>query len=149
MERDFRRVGDYETSADLAVSLAISQGWWHLAHARSEQCLSLLEPFDDDEAVHSPHNAIELKLTQASALLALGLGCGAQLRFVKERARGTAHLRPVLTEYIAPLILSRRLADAVESHAGPVVAPAGLDATADALLAARGTTVAGRPIWVD
>lgn len=149
MERDFRRVGDYETSADLAVSLAISQGWWHLAHARPEQCLSLLEPFDDDEAVHSPHNAIELKLTQASALLALGLGCGAQLRFVKERARGTAHLRPVFTEYIAPLILSRRLADAVESHAGPVVAPAGLDATADALLAARGTTVAGRPIWVD
>jgi hypothetical protein len=149
MERDFRRVGDYETSADLAVSLAISQGWWHLAHARPEQCLSLLEPFDDDEAVHSPHNAIELKLTQASALLALGLGCGAQLRFVKERARGTAHLRPVFTEYIAPLILSRRLADAVESHAGAVVAPAGLDATADALLAARGTTVAGRPIWVD
>ena len=149
MERDFRRVGDYETSADLAVSLAISQGWWHLAHARPEQCLRLLEPFDDDEAVHSPHNAIELKLTQASALLALGLGCGAQLRFVKERARGTAHLRPVFTEHIAPLILSRRLADAVESHAGAVVAPAGLDATADALLAARGTTVAGRPIWVD
>jgi tetratricopeptide (TPR) repeat protein len=149
MERDFRRVGDYETSADLAVSLAISQGWWHLAHARPEQALRLLEPFDDDEAVHSPHNAIELKLTQASALIALGLGCGAQLRFVEERARGTAHLRPVFTEYIAPLILSTRLADAVESHAGTVVAPAGLDATADALLTARGTTVAGRPIWVD
>lgn len=149
MERDFRRVGDYETNADLAVSLAISQGWWHLAHARPEQALRLLEPFDHDEAVHSPHNAVELKLTQASALIALGLNCGAQLRFVRERARGTAHLRPVFTEYVAPLILSRRLADVVESLAGPVVAQAGLDATADALLAARGTTVAGRPIWVD
>lgn len=149
MERDFRRVGDYETNADLAASLAISQGWWHLAHGRPEQCLHLLEPFDDDEAVHSPHNAIELKLTQASALLALGLTCGAQLRFVKERARGTAHLRPVFTDYIAPLILSRQLAGVVESLAVPMSTPAGLDATADALLAARGTTVAGRPIWVD
>jgi hypothetical protein len=149
MERDFRRVGDYETNADLALSLAISQGWWHLAHGRPKQCLRLLEPFDDDEAVHSPHNAIELRLTQASALLTLGRACGAQLRFVKERARGTAHLRPVFTEYIAPLILSRRLADVVESLAVPMAAPAGLDATADALLAAQGTTVAGRPIWVD
>ncbi|GAB1508540.1 toll/interleukin-1 receptor domain-containing protein [Actinophytocola sp. KF-1] len=149
MERDFRRVGDYETSADLAVALAISQAWWHLAHGRPDEALRLLEPFDDDEAVHSPHNAVELKFTQASALIGLGLGCAAQMRFVKERARGTAHLRPVFTEYVAPLILSRRLAEAVESHAGPVVAPAGLDATADALLAAQGTTVAGRPIWVD
>lgn len=149
MERDFRRVGDYETSPDLAVSLAISQAWWHLAHARPEQALRLLEPFDEDEAVHSPHNAVELKLTQASALVALGLGAAAQLRFVEERARGTAHLRPVFTEYVAPLILSRQLADAVTSLAGPVVTPADLDATADALLAARGTTVAGRPIWVD
>lgn len=149
MERDFRRVGDYETNADLAVSLALSQGWWHLAHGRPEQALRLLEPFDDDEAVHSPHNTIEVKLTQASALLALGLGCGAQLRFVTERARGTAHLRPVFTEYVAPLILSGQLADVVESLSGPVVTPAGLDDTADALLAARGTTVASRPIWVD
>jgi hypothetical protein len=149
MERDFRRVSDYETNADLALSLAVSQGWWHLAHGRPEQCLRLLEPFDDDGAVHSPHNAIELRLTQASALLTLGLACTAQLRFVKERARGTAHLRPVFTEYIAPLILSRRLADVVGSLAVPMAAPVGLDATADALLAARATTVAGRPIWVD
>jgi tetratricopeptide (TPR) repeat protein len=149
MERDFRRVGDYETNADLAVSLAISQGWWHLAHGRPEQCLRLLEPFDDDEAVHSPHNAVELRLTQASALLTLGLACGAQLRFVAERARGTSHLRPVFTENIAPLILSRQLAHVVAELAGPAVTPAALDATADALLGARGTTVAGRPIWVD
>jgi tetratricopeptide (TPR) repeat protein len=149
VERDFRRVADYETSPDLAAALAISQAWYHLAHGRPERALRLLEPLDDEEAVHSPHNAIELKLTQASALLTLGLGAGQQLRFVEERARGPAHLRPVFTEYVAPLILSRQLADVVESLSAPAVTPGGVDATVDALLAARGTTVAGRPIWVD
>ena len=88
MEHDFRRVGDYETNADLAVSLAISQGWWHLARGRPEQCLRQLEPFNfDDGAPYSPHNAVEFKLTQASALIALGLRCGSQLRFVVRRAQ--------------------------------------------------------------
>jgi hypothetical protein len=155
MARDFRRVGDYETNADLAVSLAISQGWWHLSCARPEHCLRQLEPFDFDEeascvaASYSPHNAIELKLTQASALIALGLSGGSQIRFVAGRARGTAHLRPVFTEYIAPLLLSPRLAAVVEPLGAPMTPSPTLDATADALLAARGTTVAGRPIWVD
>jgi hypothetical protein len=150
MERDFRRVGDYETNADLAVSLAISQGWWHLAQGRPEQCLRQLEPFTfDDDAPYSPHNAVEFKLTQASALLALGLNCGTQLRFVDEHAGGTAHLRPVFTEYVAPLILARELRDVVELFAAPMTHPNTLDATAAALLTARGTTVAGRPIWVD
>lgn len=150
MERDFHRVGDYETNADLAVALAISQGWWHLAHSRPEQCLRLLEPFNfDDEAPYSPHNAVEFKLTQASALIALGLTCVAQRRFVTIHTRGTAHLRPVFTEYIAPLLLARQLRDVVESLAVPMAATPALDTTARALLAARGTTVAGRPIWVD
>lgn len=153
MERDFHRVGDYATNADLAVSLALSQGWWHLAHARPEECLRLLTPFDFDEeadtAAYSPHNAVEFKLTMASALIALGLPHGAQVQFVEERARGNAHLRPVFTEYVAPLLLARELRKTVESFAVPMAAPRGLDATADALVAARGTTVAGRPIWVD
>jgi hypothetical protein len=149
MERDFRRVGDYETNADLAVSLAISQGWWHLAQGRPRDCLQLLEPFEDDDAAHSVHNVVELRLTQASALLALGLSCVAQLRFVEERAGGANHLRPVFTEYVAPLILSRQLAQLVEAFAAPTVSSPLLDDTADALLVARGTTVAGRPIWVD
>jgi tetratricopeptide (TPR) repeat protein len=150
MERDFRRVGDYETTADLGVSLAVSQGWWHLAHGRPEQCLRLLEPFDfDEEAAYSPHSAVELKLTQASALLALGLSCGAQVRFVRERGGGKGHLRPVFTDYVAPLLLARQLREVVEGLAAPAVATPALDDTADALLAARGTTVAGRPIWVD
>jgi hypothetical protein len=153
VERDLRRVGDYATNADLAVSLALSQGWWHLAHGRAEECLRLLTPFDFDEeadtAAYSPHNAVEFKLTMASALIALGLPHAAQLRFVEERARGRAHLRPVFTEYVAPLLLARELGEAVASFAVPVVVPRALDVTADALLAARGTTVAGRPIWVD
>ncbi len=151
MERDFRRVADYETSAELAISLVVSQGWWHLAHARPEQCLRLLEPFDfeDEAAAYSPHNAIEFKLTQASALVALGLTCGAQLRFVAAHTQGTSHLRPVFTEYVAPLILSARLAAVVAPLSQPTVPPPALDDTAAALLAARGTTVAGRPIWVD
>lgn len=150
MERDFRRVGDYETSADLAVSLAVSQGWWHLAQARPEQCLRLLERFDfDDEAAYSPHNALELKLTQASALIALGLPYVAQLRFVKERAQASTYLRPVFTAYIAPLLLACELRDLVESLASPSAVDVELDTTAEALLAARGTTVASRPIWVD
>lgn len=149
MERDFRRVGDYETTADLAVSLAISQGWWHLAQGRPRECLRLLEPFEDDDAAHSVHNAIELRLTQASALIALGLSCVAQLRFLEERAGGVNHLRPVFTEYVAPLILSRQLTRLVEAFGAPTVSSPLLDDTADALVAARGTTVAGRPIWVD
>jgi hypothetical protein len=151
LERDFHRVGDYQGNADLAVSLAISQGWWHLAHVRPEQCLHLLEPFDfaEDEASLSPHNAIELKLTQASALIALGLAYDAQVRFVEERADRGARLRPVFTDYIAPLLLARQLRTLVESLASAPAATPALDATADALLGARGTTVAGRPIWVD
>jgi hypothetical protein len=149
MERDFRRVGDYETNADLAVSLAISQGWWHLARGRPEQCLRQLEPFNfDDDAPYSPHNAVEFKLTQASALIALGLPCGSQLRFVTDQAK-PGQLRPVFTEYVAPLLLARQLREVVEAFAAPIAASSALDATAKALLAARGTTIAGRPIWVD
>lgn len=146
-ERDFRRVGDYETNVDLAVSLAISQGWWHLAHGRPEQCLRQLEPFTfDDEAPYSPHNAVEFTLTQASALIALGLPCGPQLRFV---TGADTTLRPVFTEYVAPLLLAPQLSDVVEPLAAPSVTTSMLDTTARALLSARGSTVAGRPIWVD
>ena len=156
MDRDFRRVGDYETNADMSVSLAISQGWWHLARDRPEQCLSQLDPFDfeaEEPPSYSLHNAIELKLTQASALTALGLSCGAQVRFVASRAQGKAHLRPVFTEYIAPLMLARRLENVIEPIRSRMMStpalPTALDATAAVLLAARGTTVSGRPIWVD
>jgi hypothetical protein len=149
-ERDFHRVGDYGANPDLAVSLAMSQGWWHLANGRPEQCLRELEPFNfDEESPYSPHNAVEFKLTWASALSALGLPCDSQLRHVRNRPSGKAHLRPVFTEYIAPLLLARHLRPDVEALAGPSVASPTLDATAAALLAAPATTVAGRLIWVD
>jgi hypothetical protein len=150
-DRDFDRVSDFETNASLAVSLAIAQGWWHLARGRPEECLRRLEPFNfDDDAPYSPHSAVEYKLTQASALIALGLTCGAQVRYVADNTSGHAHLRPVFTEYIAPLLLARQLRADVEALAGPVpITIPALDATAAALLAARGTTAAGRPVWAD
>jgi hypothetical protein len=149
VERDFRRVGDYETTPDLAVALAISQGWWHLARGRPEQCLRQLERFNfDDDPPYSPHNAIEFKLTQASALIALGLTCTPQLRYVAERQKST-QLRPVFTEYVAPLLLADRLRDAVMPFVGPATRTEALEAAAGVLLAARGTGVTGRTIWVD
>lgn len=151
VERDFRRVADYETNADLSMSLANSQGWWHLAQARPEQCLQSLERFnvDDGASSYSPHNAIEFKLTQAAALLALGLSAAAQLRFVADHAQGTSHLRPAFTEYVAPLLLAGQLAEVVEPMSAPPPPEQALDTTATALLNARPTTVATRPIWVD
>lgn len=111
VDRDFDRVRDHETSADLSVSLAIAHGWWHLAQARPEQCLRRLEPFDFDEEA------------------------------------------PCASEYIAPLLLARRHAGAIEPLASRVTGTraltALLDATAGALLAARGTATPSRPIWVD
>lgn len=149
-DRDFRRLGDYETNAGLAVSLAVAQGWWHLARGRPEECLRQLEPFNfDDDPPHSPPSAIEFKLTQASALIALGLPCVAQTRYVAGNTTGHAHLRPVFTEYIAPLLLARQLRTDVEALAGPAPPTPPLKETATALLAARATTATGRPIWVD
>ena len=56
----------------------------------------------------------------------------ARLRFVR-RLTG---LRPVFTEYVAPAT-------------SPAYHSPELDATAEALLTAHDTTVAGRPVWVD
>lgn len=147
---DLLRAGGYKANTDLAVSLAVAQGWLHLANGRPEQCLRQLEPFNFDEdgdGPYSPHNAVEFKLTQASALIALGLSCGSQLRFIKRQSMA---LRPVFTEYIAPLLLARELREVVEPFASPIGGyPDELDATADALLATKVTPVAGRPVWVD
>ena len=154
MDRDFRSIVGYKTNADLSVSLAISQGWWQLARGHPERCLRELEPFDFDEEapipapMYSPHNAIEFKLTQASALAALGLSCGSQVRFVRQHAQ--VRLRPVFTDFVAPRVLGARFDDVVEQlRDGQEFAPAMLDSTAAALLATRGTNLTGRPIWVD
>lgn len=149
-ERDFHRVGDYEANVDLQVSLAMSQGWWHLAHGRASECLRLLEPFDfERESPYSPHNSVELKLTQASALIALGRSCDPQLSYVDSQTTRKAHLRPVFTDYIASLLLARQLRPVVEALAAPVVTSPTLDATSAAVLAASTTTASGRLIWVD
>ncbi len=154
MDRDFRSIVGYRTNTDLSVSLAICQGWWQLARGRPERCLRELEPYDFDEEapipapMYSPHNAIELKLTQAAALDTLGLSCGSQVRFVRQHAQ--VRLRPVFTDHVAPRVLGARFDDVVEQlRDGQEFAPAMLDSTAAALLATRGTNLTGRPIWVD
>lgn len=154
MDRELRSIVKYRTSADLSVSLAICRGWWHLAAENPERCLRELEPFDFDEEApipaptYSPHNMVEFKLTQASALADIGLGFGSQLRFVRQRNQ--TRLRPVFTDHIAPLLLAPQLAETIESlrTKTPIASPA-LDAAAGAILAARGTPTPMRPIWVD
>ena len=154
MDRDFRSIVEFRTSSDLSVSFAIARGWSHLAHDRPERCLQELMAFDFDEEAripaptYSPHNAIEFKLTQASALAALGLNSGSQLRFVRQH--GQARLRPVFTDFVAPRVLGSRFGDVIDQlRDKPPATPALLAETAGAVLAARGMNVSGRPIWVD
>lgn len=122
---------------------------------RPEQCLRQLDEFDFDEdeaaPTYSPHNVLELKLTQASALTDLGLNCEAQIRFVRRQGhRQRTRLRPVFTEHIAPFVLARKLTPVVATlGARTSSTPAGLDHTTEAVLAAGSRAASGRPIWVD
>ncbi|HEU5473714.1 MAG TPA: toll/interleukin-1 receptor domain-containing protein [Actinophytocola sp.] len=144
----FRRIAEYKTGVEFRVSVAIAHGWWQLLRDRPEECLQLLEPFDfDDEveaSVYSPHIAFELKLTQASALDFLGLSCRPQLDLVRRLTGRWSRtgLRPVFTNQIAPTVLAPQAAALIEplsSAMAPTTALfAELDATATALLAARG-----------
>jgi hypothetical protein len=154
MDREFRSIVKYKANADTSVSLAVVQGWWCLLTGRPERCLRELAPFDFDEEapipapMYSPRTAIELKLVQAAAYTALGLSCGPQLSFVRQHSRN--RLRPVFTEYMAPLVLDEGFDDVLAPlRDRQVVVPGLLDATADSVLAARGVNVSGRPIWVD
>lgn len=154
MDREFRSIVKYKANADLSVSLAIAQGWWHLLTGRPERCLRELAPFDFDEEapipapMYSPRTAIELKVIQAAAYAALGLSWGPQLTFVRQHSRN--RLRPVFTEYMAPLVLDGSFDEVLAPlRDRQVVLPGLLAATADAVLAVRGVNVSGRPIWVD
>jgi hypothetical protein len=154
MDRNFRSIDELRTSADMAASVAICRGWSHLACGRPERCLRELGPFDFDEdaaipaPTYSPRTTLEFKLTQAAALAALGLSCGSQMRFVRQQSHN--RLRSYFTDHIAPLVLGPQFGDVVAPlRDRQVIAPAALDATAAAVLVARGVNVSGRPIWVD
>lgn len=144
----FRRIAEYKTGVDFRVSVAIACGWWQLARGRPEECLQVLEPFDfDDEAEasgYSPHIAFELKLTQASALDSLGLNCRPQVELIRRLAGRLTEtrLRPVFTNQIVPKVLAPQFATLVKPLTSTMVATPALldelDATAGALLAARG-----------
>lgn len=143
----FRRLAEYKAGVDFRVSVAVAHGWWHLARDRPEDCLQLLEPFDfddeDEASAYSPHIAFELKLTQASALDALGLSCRPQvdlIRLLTTRLTGT-RLRPVFTDQIGPMVIAPQFATLIKALSSTMLVTAALlaelDATATALLAAQ------------
>jgi hypothetical protein len=155
MDREFRSISEFRMNSDVSVSLAISRGWWHLAHGHPDRCLRALEPFDFDEdaacaaPAYSPHHAVELKLTQASALIELGMDYASQVRFVARHSAAQARLRRVFTEYVAQLVVAPPLRTVVDGLRAPAVEIDTLDDTAGALLATRSVRGSGRPIWVD
>jgi hypothetical protein len=159
VDEDFRRIAEYKTGVDFPVSLAISRGWWQLARGHPEECLHLLEPYDfedeNESSAYNPHNAFELKLTQASALSVLGLNYRSQIRLVQLLARRYAQtrLRPAFTDHIAPKLLAPQLASIIKPLGSPMLTTpsllAELDATAGTLLAVHGNNLSGRPTWVD
>jgi hypothetical protein len=155
MDRELRSISEFRMNSDVSVSLAIVRGWWHLAHGHPDRCLRALEPFDFDEdaacaaPAYSPHHAVELKLTQASALAELGMNHASQIRFVERQSSARARLRRVFTEYVAPLVVAPLLRTVVDALRVPAVEVDTLDDTAGALLATRGARSSGRPIWVD
>lgn len=144
----FRRLAEYKAGVDFRVSVAIAHGWWHLAFGRPEECLQLLEPFDFDDAAeasaYSPHIALELKLTQASALDSVGLSCRPQVELVRQLTgrRVRMRLRPAFTDHIAPKVLAPQFSTLIKPLSSTMTATtallAELDATSAALLAARG-----------
>jgi hypothetical protein len=138
----FRRIAEYKTGVDFRVSATSAHGWWHLSRGRPGECLQLLEPFDFEDVAeassYSPHVALELKLTQASALDALGLSCRPQVNLVRQVAQrlpGT-RLRPVFTDQIAPKILAPALASLITSLSSPMTATPALLVELDATTAA-------------
>jgi hypothetical protein len=145
VDDELRRIAEYKLSVDFQVSLAVARGWWRLARGRPEECLHMLEPVDFEDAAesaaYSPHNAFEVKLTQVSALDALGLSNRSQIQLVQQLAQRWPHtrLRPVFTDQIAPKILGPQFAHVIKPlGSGLLTTPSlvtELDATASALLA--------------
>ncbi len=74
--RAFGEIDDLRTPVDFRLSVAIAKSWWLIETGEPGQALHYLEPFDFDEdsltpiSDYSPHNSLELKLTQAAALQA-------------------------------------------------------------------------------
>jgi DNA-binding Xre family transcriptional regulator len=157
--RDISYIKDLNSDTDFRVSLAIAQGWWHIARDQPRKCLSILEPFDSDEddsmQNYSPHNIFELKLTLAAASKALRLNPTPILDEVQKYAhtRSYTRLRPITTDHIASAVFGDELGRAIVPLSSTFVVTSSmlnwLKEVADALLTARCTEPTGRPTWVD
>jgi hypothetical protein len=159
--KDIPYIADLNSNIDFLVSLAIAQGWWHIARDRPRRCLSILKPFDSDEddsmRKYSPHNIFELKLTQAAAYKALGLRSNVTpiLEEVRRHACTLSYtrLRPIVTDRIAPVVFGYELVRAIAPLSSTFVVtpsmPELLNGVANALLKAHCTEITGRPTWVD
>jgi hypothetical protein len=157
----FREVEAMRTPLDFNLSVAIAKGWRAIEGDEPGQALRFLEPFDFTEDAlgvasdFSPHNSLELKLTQASALSALGMNYESQAQVVSRivQMMQDTRLRPVFTDRIAPVILTPHLNELITPLRSRMLAtPALLRAmseTAKELLAAGTGPVIGRPTWVD
>jgi hypothetical protein len=162
--KDISHIADLNSNTDFLVSLRIAQGWWHIAKGRPQKCLSLLGPFDSDEAnsmgrIYSPHNIFELKLTLAAANKALRLDPTPKLDEVQRYTHilSNTRLRPITTDHIARAVFGGELGRAIAPLRSTFVATSSmrskwldwLDRVAKALLAARCTEPTGRSTWVD
>ncbi|MET8233427.1 DUF4062 domain-containing protein [Micromonospora sp. NPDC005298] len=159
--REFDEIAEMRTPVDFRLSVAISQSWWHIANDEPGRALRSLEPFDFDEdsfsavSDYSPHNSLELKLTQAAALANLRLDYTQQSRIIDEivRIMKDTRLRPVFTEQIAPVVLTPNLNSLISPLRSVLVVTPPLmmllHHTAKSLLDVPTANLPGRPTWVD
>lgn len=157
----FREIDDIGTPADFRLSVAIAKSWWSIENGQPGQALRFLEPFDFDEDAfsvvsdYSPHNSLELKLTQAAALSNLRLDYESQVRIVERivQVMRDTRLRPVFTDRIAPVILAPRLNELITPLRSRMLATSSLlkamEDTASDLINASVSDLPGRPTWVD
>jgi hypothetical protein len=120
-----------------------------------------LEPFDFDEdslataSDYSPHNSLELKLTQAAALSSLQLDYTPQAKIVERivELMQDTRLRPVFTDRIAPVVLTPHLNQFITPLRSRMSATLSLlkalNEASRRLIDAFVGDEPGRPTWVD
>lgn len=159
--RAFDEVDSLRTPADFRLSVAIAKSWWFIQNDEPGLALQLMEPFDFDEdslreaSDYSPHNSLELKLTQAAALSSLRLDSAAQARIINHivKVMRNTRLRPIFTDHVAPVLLTPELQELIAPLRSPMLTTPALlmamDEAARKLIDAPVRDLPGRPTWVD
>ncbi|MEA5362884.1 DUF4062 domain-containing protein [Amycolatopsis sp., V23-08] len=157
----FEIIDDLATPVDFRLSVAIARSWWDIERGDFGQALRHLNSFDFDEdsleiaSDYSPHNSLELKLTQAAALSNLQFDCTPQVDLVGRivEAMSDIRLRPIFTDMIAPVILTPSLNRLISPLRSPMGTSTSLlnslDAAAKKLINSPTGNLSGRPTWVD